>query len=432
MNNNARSKVWIAAALGAVATFGVTDALAAGNAIDEMYLVKGERGRKIVAVSDAGVTLIDPKGLKPYRAWSSSRKRIRGEDQDWFITRDVDRNGVVDLVSLGSPAFIVTADGDPVYSVPKGCSKVILGDFGANRTMDLMCRKGNSFVATTWDGQKLGEYKIAGLRLGVCRYGDVNGDLKDDLECEVQGKGQFLRVDISGGNEIGREFESAALDDASEDPDDYGARVEDYLQGRETFDLDGDGTDEESLLMDGGAIVVRSRSKKVALGRYDTGAISAVLVEDIDDDGKLEIVLGGKGKVFVIDHQGKMAAEITADPKRLKRDSDVEIDGVNANALEDSSPEAVRAVVDKSVGKLASCYSSNVRRDPFTRVGRMIWNLTITDKGAVKKAEKLHSELNDAKVEKCVAGALKRLKFSKATGPGASVTLTLQMGFVDK
>ncbi|MEL6179247.1 MAG: AgmX/PglI C-terminal domain-containing protein [Myxococcota bacterium] len=433
MNNSSRQARWMmVGALGCALMLSTADAQAAGNAINEMYMVKGDRGTKIVAVSDAGVILIDPKSLKTYRAWSSKRKRIKGEDQDWFITRDVDRDGKVDLVSLGNPAFIISADGDPIYSVPKGCSKVVLGDFGANNTVDLMCRKGNSFIATTYDGQTLAEYKIAGLRLGVCRYGDVNGDLKDDVECEIKGKGQYLRVDINAGTEMGRSFEQPILTDDSEDPDNYGEQVSEYLEGRQTFDLNGDGTKDESLLMDGKAIVVRSKAKKVALGRYDTGPITAVLVDDIDGDNKLEIVLGGQGKVFVLDHEGKMAAELTADPKKLKRESDVEISGVNANNLEDSSRDAAKAVVEKGANKLASCYTSNVRRDPFTRVGRLIWNLSVTDKGAVKKAEKLHSDLNDKKVEGCVANALKKLKFSKAAGPGASVTVTLQMGFVDR
>lgn len=411
---------------------GAERAEAAGEVMELHLVADGSGGKMLVAVSDEGVTLIRPKELKPFRAWKSKRKAMRGATQDWFVLRDVDSNGSVDLVVNGSPAFIVSGGGAPISALPRGCDQVYVGDFVADKSQEVVCRKGNSIRATTHDGQFAWEYKISGLKLGVCHFGDANGDLKDDVECEIKGKGAWLRLNGPTGEELGRGFDSETLGPVDDDNPGYAEEVANILQGNAMFDFNGDGTAEESLLMDGEAVVMRSKAKKVAMGRHDVGKITAALVDDIDGDGDLEAVLGGQGKVFVLDHTGKLAATITTSPGKLRRESAVELTGLNANALADTSEATIRKVVDGATKKLAGCYSANVKRDPYTKVGRTMWRLVVNDKGAVTKAERFHSDLNDKKVESCLSGALKRMKFPKATGPGASVTLTLMMGFVDR
>ena len=398
------------------------------GSITELHLVSAGGKKHVVAVSDTGITFIDAKAGKPFRSWKSKPVNVKGTFQDYFQLVDVDRNGTIDAVVSGKPAFIVAGDGAPVHAIARGCAQFNIGDYAADKSLDILCRNGNTLTVTTHDGQKLWEYKVQGLNLGVCRFGDINGDLKTDIECEVKGRDQFVRVG-GDGTEIGRELETAALSDP--DDDNPAAGLKNYLSGNETFDLDGDGTAEESILQDGKAIVVRSKAKKAGIARHDLGTITAVLVDDVDEDGKMEVVLGGDGKVFIIDDKGKLAHTVTANPTRLRRKSDVRIERLDANGLADSSDKAVRAVLEKLEGKVNACYATNVKRDPYTRVGRTIWSLNVSDKGSVSKVERLHSDLADKRVEDCLSRALKGARFSKATSPGATVTVTLNMGFVD-
>jgi hypothetical protein len=120
------------------------------------------------------------------------------------------------------------------------------------------------------------------------------------------------------------------------------------------------------------------------------------------------------------------------DPTRLKRATDVRVGRVNANGLKDSGDEAVTAAISKHVGGFAACYSGNVRSNPFTQVGRAIFNMSVDKKGKVSKVERLHSEIEDKKVQSCLKKVLKRAKFSPAVDTDASVTVTLEFGFVDR
>jgi len=407
-----------------------TDARAQGDVV-ELHKVKGEQGELIVAVSANGITFIDPKEKKVFRAFKSKRKSMKGYKPDWVIIRDVDGDGTSDIIGAGAPAFIVTGGAAPIYSIPKGCGQFHLANFAGDKTQEILCRDGARFRLYNYDGQgPLWDYKITGLRLGVCNFGDLDGDLKADMECEVLGKGTYMQRSIEG-EELGQR-DSPQLDPPEDDTPGYATLMANYLKGQEAFDLDGDGSREESVLLDGKAIVVRSRASPKALARHEVGKAFSVLVDDIDGDNKVEIVVGGAGKVFILSDEGKTLLEIKTDPKGLKRRADVKVARINANGLADSSDTAVTAVIDKSKKKLSACYAGNVKKNAFTRVGNIVYALNVGAEGKVKKVEKLHSALDDKKVEGCLIKALKGAKFSKATGPGATVTLTLEFGFIDE
>jgi hypothetical protein len=401
------------------------------TAVTELHAFDSEGGKMIVAISASGVTFIDGKEGKTFRAFKTNRTQMKGATTDWIVVRDVDSNGTVDIVGAGRPAFIVQSDGAPVYSMAKGCSQFHLADFDADSAADIACRDGNTIKMLTYNGQKLWEYKVAGLKLGVCNFGDVNGDIKADIECEVLGKGTYVRIGGDGA-ELGRDYDSAQLDAAEDDNPGNKAAMANLIKGKETFDLDGDGTAEEWVKLDGSAIVVSSKSKPKGLGRHEIGSAYSVLVDDIDGDSKNELVIGGDGRVLIIDDEGKLVADLKVDPNKLKRTADVRIDQVNANALKDASDEAVKGSLAKSQGKFSACYAGNVKKNPFTRVGRGIYSLSVDKKGKVSKVERLHSDLQDKKVDGCVQKALKSAKFSEGTAPDASVTVTLMFGFLDR
>lgn len=423
----------VAPALGLLAAVGaMTGAAQQAQAqadVMELHTVTGEQGKLLVAVSPGGVTFINPRENQPFRSFKATRKTMRGYEPDWFIIRDVDNNGTVDVIGAGKPAYIIDGGGAPMYSITNGCDQFHLGDFAADKSQDILCRNGNKITAFTHDGQLIWEFNVRGVNIGVCNFGDLNGDLKDDIECEVKGKG-VMRLNGVDGSDMGNR-EEAQLEGPQDDSPGYADQMANTLAGQELFDLNGDGTEEESVLLDGTALVIRSKANPKAIARHEVGKVFSVLVDDLNEDGKLEIAVGGQGKVFIIDAAGALVATIPTDPGKLKRKTDVQVE-VNANGLEDSDPASVRASVDKGMGKIAACYDGNVKRDPFTRVGRTIWALYVDDKGKVKKVERYHSALADKKVEDCLTKALKGLSFSKGTSPDAVVTTTLIFGFVDQ
>jgi hypothetical protein len=203
------------------------------------------------------------------------------------------------------------------------------------------------------------------------------------------------------------------------------------LKGQTTFDLDGDGNEDEWVKLDGKALVIGSKAKPT-LARHETGPIYSILAEDLDGDGKVDLIAGGDGKVFFFDAEGKLRATATSDPRKLKRQADAVLDSVNSNGLVTDEEAPVREALEKANKSLASCYAGNVKRDPFTRVGRTIWALDIDKKGRASKVERLHSDLNDKKVEGCLTKALKKVTFPAAKDPGANVTVTLEFGFLDQ
>jgi len=430
MHTRTPSSIAAALVAGLCVVAATSTALAADDSVTELHVIKSGGRTMIAAFADDGVTFLDVATHGTYRAWPTSTKVGKGARPDFFVLRDADKDGVVDVLVMGNPAFIISGIGDPISSVKGKCDQVHMNDFAADGSVDVLCRKGNTITLTTHDGQKLWEYKVSGITINDCHFGDFNGNLKADIECAA-GKGRFVRIG-GDGNELGRDFDSAQLDDTEDDNPGHEARSKDVLAGREMFDIDGDGTAEESLNADGKMLFIRSGAKPKPLGQAETGPLFSALVEDLDGDGAADVVVGGAGKVFFFGRDGKLIAEVTTDPKKLHRDPAVEVEGVGANGLEDDSGEVNKKVVVDGSALLASCYGTNVKRDPYTRVGRVIYNLDIDAKGGVKRAQRLHSDLDDKSVEGCLSKAFTKLKFGKASQPGASVTVTLKMGFVDR
>ncbi len=396
----------------------------------ELHAIDSERGKMLVAVHANGVVFIDAKKGEGFRAFKAKRKAMRGFTPDWFIVRDVDSNNELDIINTGQPPFLVTAGGNPIYSIPKGCDQFHVADFTADKSQDILCRKKSTFEVYSYDGQKLWQYKIQGLKLGLCNFGDANGDLKEDIECS-SGKGKFFRLS-GNGEEIGRNYASASLDPPADDTPGYVTSVANYLKGNELFDLNGDGTKEEWVKLDGTALVVGTKASPKAIARHETGVITSIVVDDLDGDGKLEIAAGSKDSVYLIDDKGKLTATIKANPSKLKRKPSVTVQSINANGLEDESDATNVAAIEKHSKKLSACYAGNVKKNPFTRVGRMIWNLNVDKAGKVSKVERLHSDLSDKKVEGCFSKVLKKITFSKGKSPDSSVTATFEFGFLDQ
>jgi hypothetical protein len=162
-----------------------------------------------------------------------------------------------------------------------------------------------------------------------------------------------------------------------------------------------------------------------------TGGLYSAVAADLDKDGKTELYLGGTDAVYVVDADGKLAATITANPDRARRQARVTVTSATANGLQNSDRDAIRATVEGSLNTLNQCYGDRMGRDQYTRVGQMVFELAVNKQGTATDAARRHSDLANRDLETCISNALKRIKFTGATADRGTVSVRLTFDFAD-
>jgi hypothetical protein len=109
----------------------------------------------------------------------------------------------------------------------------------------------------------------------------------------------------------------------------------------------------------------------------------------------------------------------------------VTVKSATANGLTVSDRDQVKATVEKGSAPIMKCYSDNMGRDQFTRVGDMLFEVTVNKQGKAVEAVKRHSSLANRDLETCVGNAIKKIGFSAATTDKGTVNLRLEFYFVD-
>ena len=208
------------------------------------------------------------KKKAPVRVYSF--KGSKGANKTSVYLADLDRDGSPEVVGAGRPLFTLASNSDPIKFSKKGCAQALVADFTEDNKLDIACVDGRNLKVYTHDLQMKWESKVP-MTLKWCRAGDVNGDLKADLECNVGGK-KFLRFDGAGG-----EMLTPKATDTIEVQNPVNPTIADVgaLDSKTMYDLDGDGTKKEALTKDGKSIFVGS--KKVAL---DGEPLSALVKDD--------------------------------------------------------------------------------------------------------------------------------------------------------
>ncbi len=374
-------------------------------------------------VSSKGNLIFIGKEKAPNRVYSW--KAAKGKNKQTVYLTDMDGDGKADVVGAGKPMFVLNSKSDPVAFHKKGCFQALVADFTADNKNDIACINGGSISVFTHDLQMAWTSKI-NKKLKFCRAGDVNGDLKADLECK-QGK-MWTRFDGSSGELLAASTDteevSAPLNPSIAASD---ARV---LDGKTMFDFNADGTAEESLLKDGNAVAIRSRSLKKGLGRVELkSAPITALVKDLDGDKKLDIVVVTKNTIVIASTDGK-SKSFSLNAKKYKRTPIAKLDSVYANGFESNNDNAQK-VVNAINTKLSKCYASQVRKNQFAGVGTMLVEATVNKKGKVTHVTEHHSSLADKKVGKCVRGIVKKLKFPEATTDAATINISMTFTFRD-
>jgi hypothetical protein len=397
------------------------------GAIISLHYSETREGRVVVAASQRGVVLIgeDLGNFRAFRATALSGGR------PFYWIADVDNDRHNEFVFAGNPSFVLDHLGEPLFGVLQGCDDFYAGDFLGDAMWELFCRRGSTLTVWNYDGQFLWEYSVRGMRLGTCEADDIDSDGRLEFVCEAGNR--FLLVDLGNEDPLQEVSENRAQPDANDPRDRWLAEARDAFAGERTFDLNGNGRREETLLLNGSTLVLRDASG-ATLGSAELGTseVYSVAVGDLNNDRSPEVFVGGVDVIWVISSTGQILSRVEGNPNRLARDSRVTIESVSANGLEDSSPEAARSVVDRGLSGLQRCYDRQMGSDQFIRVGSMFYELTVDDRGRVTRSQKIHSGVRNEDLEQCVVNTLRDMRFPAAANGNGSVSVRLGFDFVDR
>lgn len=382
-----------------------------------------------VVVRNASGLIFIGKDKRPIRAyrWKETNKGPQG--QTVFFT-DMDQDGSFEIVGAGKPTFVLQTNSDPLWQLEDGCDQVIVADFVADNKYDLMCQNGKEIKVYTHDGQFVWSLSL-GRRIDECRAGDYNGDLKADLECQYRGmkkhaliesKGEIINPETDEQNISGEgiELDRAAPVDTA------------ILDGKTYVDLNADGHDDEYLKADGEALVIGSKAADTAIGRVELdGKPLAALIKDVDADGNTEVVAVTEDTIYLIAADARDVQKFAASANKYKRKPVAQLDSVYANGFGENNDKA-KAAVEAARDNLSKCYASRVKHSQYTGVGQLIMEVHAAASGKVEKVSRVHSEINDAKVENCVKKALKRVDLPKAADENAKINVIMKMTFADE
>lgn len=360
----------------------------------------------VMVTNDSGVFFVSSE-QKVNRAYSWDR--ASGENKQDLYVVDLDNKGGFEVVGAGDPTFALNSSGDPFWTLEEGCDEVIVADFAADDKLDIMCNRGTAVHIFTWDRQKVWSLDPE-ISIDHCRGGDVNGDLKMDLECVFQRRDEWIRID-SSGKILAESSSEQEIPEDGIDLDEAQPVSKKVWTGEREYDLNGDGATEESIAADGSSIVIQSRSKKSAVARTDLGGtVEAAMVKNIDNEGSPEIVALTSSDIVILDEKGEVVEKFPANTRSYSRKPVADFESVYARKFSDKkkATEAVRAAEED----FASCYADEVRANFPTGTGQVILKGYVGADG-LENIEMMHSAINDSDVEKCAQDVLRGLDFPK-------------------
>ncbi len=375
----------------------------------------------VLAANGGGIVFIGPDG-NVFRGYHHEQTSRDGYDQPFLWVEDIDDDGNDEFVGAGTPAFVVDDNADPVWGIADGCDQLFIGDFADDDTFEVFCRGERSVQVYSWDGQEYLTWEGRGWNVGTCYADDYDGDRELEVACALN-EDEQLFFDLEY-------LEPEEKPDPVEPVDQQGvdtSRVAAAAAGSSTVDLGGDTT----IGFSGSAIVLSRDGAQFASIPVGSSAIHSAIVADLDGNGANELYVGGDGEVYVIDQAGTLVSTVPVRPSALSRDARVTIRSATAAGLTDGERETTMAAVEAGLGDIRGCYANRMGQDQFTRVGVMIWELTVDDGGDVDDMTRRHSSLQNRSLEDCIGDALEDLSFSPAADGSGVVSVTLDFDFVD-
>ena len=401
-----------AAAHSAVAADGIVGFLAETGTDERPMLAVGtDRGLVFVAADNS-----------MYRSFSHSHTAMSGAEQSWLFFDDVNNDGAADFVGAGSPSFVVSHEGEPLWGMTSGCGQLFVGNFVDDPAQELFCRNGGEVFVWSWDGQMVLEWDGGRRDMGVCYADDYDGDRKLEVQCEVS-SGGHLAFDLDFTEPEERSESAAPAIQSGADLSALSAAA----AGTAPISV---GSNAITLGFAEGAIQFNTGDTVVSIP-VNSPSIHSALAADLNRDGTSEIYVGGIDEVYVLSGTGQLVATLSVNPDSTTRDARVSIRSATANGLENSDRDAIRATIEGAGASLTGCYSRQMSSDRYTRTGEMIVELTVGGDGSVSDSTKRHSSLRNTSLENCIMGALEDIAFSPAVDGSGIVNVTVDFDFAD-
>ncbi len=374
----------------------------------------------VLAASDRGIALIGPGG-QLFRTFRHDQVARDGTEQPFLWVDDIDNDRADEIVGAGSPSFVIEANGDPVWGM-RDCTQFFLGDFIDSSNQEVFCRRASEMEVRSNDGQEYFRWSGRGYTIGDCYADDYDGDGQLEVNCALGGDSLLsFDLEFAEPEEVDQPVAPATQRGVDRSRSQAAASGTALRVGARSI----------TLGYAGGSILVSADGAQIAAVPVSSPAIYSAAAADLDRDGTPEIYVGGVDAVYVLGADGALLHTVAANPDTTRRDARVSIRSATANGLENSDRDAIRAVVDGSMDRLTSCYSNRMGADQFTRVGEMLWELTVGSSGSVSDTNKRHSSLRNSELDSCVGGVLEDLRFSPATDGSGIVNVTLEFDFVD-
>jgi hypothetical protein len=377
----------------------------------------------VVAASDRGLVFVGAD-QKVFRAFKHQQTARRGVTQPFLWIEDIDSDRRLEFVGAGNPSFVIEDNGNPMWGIAGGCDQFFVGDFDAtNGTREMFCRSARGMTVLSYDGVEVFKWEGRGYNLTDCVADDFDSDRKTEVACNLS-NGKHLFFDVDASQAIERD---GAAPDVEERSGIDSAAQASLVDG--STPIPSAGGDLVVRVEGGSAVVTRGGGPFATFAI--TGGLYSAVAADLDKDGKTELYLGGTDAVYVVDADGKLAATITANPDRARRQARVTVTSATANGLQNSDRDAIRATVEGSLNTLNQCYGDRMGRDQYTRVGQMVFELAVNKQGTATDAARRHSDLANRDLETCISNALKRIKFTGATADRGTVSVRLTFDFAD-
>ena len=377
----------------------------------------------VVAASDRGLVFIGAEH-SVYRVFHHEQDAPSGIDQTFLWIENVDSDSGLEFVGAGSPSFVIDDNGDPLWGITEGCHQFFLGNFIDDRRPEVFCRQTRTVLVRSYDGQEYYQWSGRGYNITTCYQNDYDSDGVQEVACDLT-SGNHLFFDLDYDEPLERDGSAERPQSASGiDPAD-GLRI---ANGEQTLQW---GSRQVTLSFNGGGLTISASGSPVASLQIGGNGIYSATTADLNRDGAEELYVGGEDQVFIIGQDGALIATLAANPNNFNRDAQVEIRSATANGLEESDRDVVRAQVEAGISNVTECYQESMGDDPFTRVGTMLWHLTVNGSGRVTDSVRRHSDLRNTDLSSCVENALEDIEFSDATSSSGTVDITLRFNFID-
>ena len=382
----------------------------------------------VIAGSDRGVVFIGADHSL-FRAYHHEQTALDPSTQPFLWVEDIDSDGSAEYIGAGVPSFVVDDNADPIWGVLDGCDSYYVGDFIEDSASELLCIRGSSVRVWSYDGQEYFNWSASGYSISSCAGDDFDDDGKLEVACNLT-NGNHLFFDIGdwfNDPEYDPPRDGLAPDALSTGGVDRGAMAA-LASGERELSVNGRSV---TLGFGGGAVQLNVDGASGGTVQVGGSGIYSAAAADLDNDGVWEIYVGGDDAVHILRLDGTLVGSVAANPAATTRDPRVTVRSATANGLDDSERDAVRAAVENGIGGFVSCYARRMGADQFTRVGSMLYELSVDEDGNVTSASKRHSGIRNDSLESCVEDAFEDLEFSPATDGSGSVSVTLDFDFVD-